>query len=234
MNWKILDTGKNSAEKNMAIDAALLRGLAENPQPVLHFYEWEKPSATYGHFLDPYKYLSREAVREHGIQLARRPTGGGIVFHLTDFAFSVLIPANHPSYCVNTLDNYAFIHRTLASALGKFLGEAETLDLLREEPTQLHPSAKHFCMAGPTLNDVMLQGKKLAGGAQRRTRHGFLHQGTIALYSPDEDLLEMILESKTLAEEFRKTSFSTCQTQAMLSRDELKASLVEAFKFIQS
>lgn len=233
MTWKILDTGKNSAEKNMAIDAELLRGLADTKQPLLHFYEWEGPSATYGHFLDPYKYLNKEAIGRHGIQLARRPTGGGIVFHLTDFAFSVLIPASHPSYSVNTLDNYAFIHRTLASALGQFLGRSQALGLLQEEPAQLHPHAKHFCMAGPTLNDVIFQGKKLAGGAQRRTRHGFLHQGTISFKAPSESLLNEVFSDPLLKEIYFSNSFGDLLDRKGLlsggSGNPLKEHLIDNF-----
>lgn len=36
------------------------------------------------------------------------------------------------------------------------------------------------CFAGPTLHDVMkADGRKICGGAQRRTRNGVLHQGSI-------------------------------------------------------
>jgi lipoate-protein ligase A len=44
-------------------------------------------------------------------------------------------------------------------------------------------------MARPTKYDVMLQGRKIAGAAQRKTKAGFLHQGTIALLCPDPELL---------------------------------------------
>ena len=62
-----------------------------NRIPLLHLYQWDGPSATYGYFIDPSKYLDLNKLRQHHVALARRPTGGGIVFHIWDLAFSFLI-----------------------------------------------------------------------------------------------------------------------------------------------
>src|SRR5690242_16384610 len=104
MDWQILDTGVAPAEKNMAFDAELLENLGG--QPILHFYEWERPSISYGYFIQPSKFLNLNNIKKQGIDLARRPTGGGIVFHLWDMAFSVLVPASSPHFSLNTLENY--------------------------------------------------------------------------------------------------------------------------------
>ena len=60
-------------------------------------------------------------------------------------------------------------------------------DALREEgkTAQLAPDAvpkiSEACFANPVRNDLLLDGRKVAGAAQRRTRGGFLHQGSIQL-----------------------------------------------------
>ena len=59
------------------------------------------------------------------------------------------------------------------------------------EPLDTH--CNHFCMAKPTKYDLIWQGRKIAGAAQRKTRSGFLHQGTISLLMPPEDYLQRIL-----------------------------------------
>lgn len=175
----------------MAIDAACLHDLAINHEPLLRFYEWEGPSATFGHFLDPYKCLRKDTLLELGIELAKRPTGGGIVLHINDFTYSVLIPSNFPHFSKNTLENYAFVHKIVMKALSQFLNcEDNALSLLKENPHSLHPQAAHFCMAGPVRYDVMFLGKKIGGGAQRRNKHGVLHQGTISMGSPEEFFLK--------------------------------------------
>lgn len=196
--WTVIDTGISSPKTNMSIDEELLANLKETKVPILHLYDWNGPCATYGHFMDPKDLICLSEAKALKLELARRPTGGGMIFHLTDWAFSVLVPANHPGYSVNTLDNYAFINQLVMDVVGEFCGKQAELTLL---PKETYPketcnkrsSSRHFCMAKPTCLDVMLNGKKVSGGAQRRTRFGFLHQGTISLALPSEEFLERIL-----------------------------------------
>lgn len=205
MQWSIIGTGKASAAQNMAWDEELLSGLSgQNANPILHLYDWSGPSATYGHFIDPSKLLCMSSAEAHGLQLARRPTGGGLIFHMTDWAFSVLVPAGHPAFSVNTLENYAFVNKMVMEVVGKFSGKQAALSLLPAEE-KAEGAVRHFCMAKPTRYDVMLNGRKVGGGAQRRTRSGFLHQGTISLALPDEAFLDKILLP------------GTCVSQAMRS-----------------
>ena len=52
-------------------------------------------------------------------------------------------------------------------------------------------------MAKPTKYDVLWEGKKVAGAAQRKTKAGFLHQGSISLVMPPQDYLNYILAPGT-------------------------------------
>lgn len=191
MNWKIVDTGLDSAKNNMEIDSELLQMLDPSGDPILHFYDWEAPSLTYGYFVKPSEFLQEN----RPIASARRPTGGGIVFHTWDLAFSVLIPANHPGYTKNTLEHYDYINSRVLKAVAPLY--KESLDLLPTEPTPLDVASNRFCMAKPTQYDVMLGPHKVAGAAQRTKVQGFLHQGTISLAAPDPTLLAATLLPNT-------------------------------------
>jgi lipoate-protein ligase A len=60
----------------MAIDTEALA----NPTPTLRFFQWDKPTVSYGHLMS----------LENGV---KRPTGGGIVYHeTTDLSFSLVWP----------------------------------------------------------------------------------------------------------------------------------------------
>ena len=205
MEWEIIDTGANSAEKNMALDREFLNGLSQCDKPILHLYEWESPSATYGHFIDPYALLDKNKVNIHGLQLAKRPTGGGIIFHLTDFAFSVLVPSTYPLFSLNTLENYERINGMVLKAIHHFLGTDQST-LLPIEEARSDKASQHFCMAKPTKFDVMLDGKKIGGAAQRKTKSGYLHQGSISLARPPQNILEDILIDPEVYESMQKNS----------------------------
>lgn len=195
IDWNILDTGTRLAVENMLLDAELLETLDPHALPILHFYDWDGDSATYGHFVRPSDFLNLSQARKFGLNLAKRPTGGGIVFHIWDLAFSVLIPAGHPQFSENTLETYAFVNNAVLAAVSSFLGSRPVL--IPENAPAFDTSCTRFCMAQPTKYDVVMHGKKIAGAAQRKTKKGFLHQGTIALKMPSEEYLGAILLPET-------------------------------------
>jgi lipoate---protein ligase len=244
MKLEILDTGIKSAAENMEIDQQLLLSLKEDALPILHFYDWQKPSATFGYFCHPDRLLHPEIVDKYGVDLAKRPTGGGVIFHQFDFAFSFLLPASHPSFSLNTLENYGFVNRIIADILQRFLDRDEQLELLRctSECSIKNPDEKllrNFCMALPTVYDVISNGRKLAGGAQRRTKQGFLHQASIALMLPPESFLNEILCSpNAVANAMQESSYpllgddAASQQVLKSTKDALKKALATEFAMV--
>lgn len=192
----ILDTGVASAEENMACDVKLLEEMQPQDSPILHFYQWATPAATFGHFIAPEKYLDLEQVKKYRLALARRPTGGGIVFHIWDFAFSFLMPAFHPAFSLNTLENYRFVNQIVLEAMSSLFSLSESPQLFG---CATNLPSSHFCMAKPTPYDVVCRGMKIAGAAQRKQRQGYLHQGTLSLAFPCAGFLaDLLLEKKML------------------------------------
>lgn len=209
MNWTIINSGECTAIENMKKDEMLLSTLSPSNQPILHLYRWIGDCATYGYFIKPEDHFYLNAIAEHKLEIARRPTGGGIVFHSFDLAFSILIPAQHPGYSLNTLENYAYINSKVLEVIKEFItlrgnaydSRGGELSLLKQECSSKHGACQQFCMAKPTQYDVMLEGRKVGGAAQRRTKQGYLHQGTIALKTPPKDyLLALLKHGNVLAE----------------------------------
>ncbi len=223
MGWEILDTGVASAEENMRLDGELLEQLDKRSRPLLHFYDWAEKSATFGYFVRPEQYLNLEKAKEERLDLGRRPTGGGIVFHIWDFAFSALVPASCPLFSENTLANYRLINEAVLQAIKKMIGEPLVPHLTPEDGSALDPSCERFCMARPTKYDVVLHGRKIAGAAQRQTKQGFLHQGTISLMRPNEAYLRQVL-----AEGSRVLEAMQAFTYPLLPDDATEADLLDA------
>jgi lipoate-protein ligase A len=190
MGLKIVTT-VDHADKIMQKDADLLERLAEINQPILHLYRFKEPSITYGHFIQIEKMLKKDELELNQIETAKRPTGGGIIFHLYDLAFSFLLPSSHLSYSKIPLENYAFVNTIVKEAILPLMNNTQ-LKFLPIDPKD--PSdATHFCMAKPTIYDVMIDDKKIVGAAQRNKNQGFLHQGSIAIQKPSSQLLRKIL-----------------------------------------
>lgn len=183
----VIDDGARPALWQMQRDSEIIENLAKLEKPLLRLYEWQSPSITYGYFIDPATSLWLD---QHAFELARRPTGGGILFHVHDFAFSVAIPKSHPKFSQNVLENYRFINEAVLKAVLALQSEHQ-FSLEQQKAEGLFPQ---FCMATPTRYDLLLNGLKIGGAAQRKTREGFLHQGSIFLSPPPWDALKAVLK----------------------------------------
>jgi lipoate-protein ligase A len=201
---EILDTGIHCADFNMRFDEKLLDQLKK---PTLHLYSWAKPSATYGYFIRPEKHLDLQKATQRHLDLARRPTGGGIVFHIWDLAFSFLLPSTHPSFSLSTLENYRFVNNIVLDVIRQFFSLDGPSLIAQDVPS--NPDCKNFCMAKPTQYDVVYKGLKIAGAAQRKRKQGYLHQGTISLAYPHVDLLSnLLLNKKAILEAMKSYTFA--------------------------
>lgn len=158
------DLERKSAAMNMAVDEALLRTATE---PILRFYGWRQPSLSFGYF-GRFSDVAAEA-RER--ELVRRWTGGGIVLHGLDLTYSIVLPRRRTSELPSTRKIYNDIHGAIREALF-----ADKDVVLASENA---PKISDTCFANVVTADVMVRGRKIAGAAQRRTRAGLLHQGSI-------------------------------------------------------
>lgn len=159
------DPTRADAATNMALDEALLEASSD---PALRFYGWARPALSFGYFG---KFAE---IENDPREIVRRWTGGGSVPHGDDLTYSLITPATHPAFQLGPVGIYAALHSAIRAVLG-----AEGVE------TELAPAAapkiSDACFANPVRDDLMLGRRKIAGAAQRRTRAGFLQQGSIQL-----------------------------------------------------
>jgi lipoate-protein ligase A len=182
------DDDEHSAAMNMAIDEALLDSVAI---PSIRFYRWRSLALSFGYFgkfTDVADYVGER-------DLVRRWTGGGVVFHREDLTYSIVVPPSDPVFSESSRSIYEKIHRALAGALvanGEHVELAPVAGVVDAGSAKLAKGAGvsepsynadrgYGCFANPVRADVMLNGRKIAGAAQRRTRRGLLQQGSIQL-----------------------------------------------------
>jgi len=155
----------HSAAINMAVDEALLGVI---PGPLLRVYRWARPSVSFGYF----ERWAPIRTAHPGRDAVRRWTGGGVVLHGEDFTYSLLIPRSCGAGALPPAGSYGVIHGTLCAALAEVGIAAEPACVSAEKISQA-------CFENPVLHDVLVGARKVAGAAQRRTRLGLIHQGSI-------------------------------------------------------
>lgn len=185
-----------SAAMNMAIDEALLESANV---PSLRFYSWESSSLSFGYFGRFADVASHADERD----LVRRWTGGGIVFHGEDLTYSIVIPASDTAFGQSSISIYEKVHQALREAL---VARCERAELATKKTLSAQLGGdRNACFLNPVRADVMLNGRKIAGAAQRRTKRGLLQQGSIR----DIDL------GKHLAERFAQALSPKCEVRGI-------------------
>lgn len=183
--WR--DDQARRAEENMAIDEYLLKN--ETEQPLLRFYSWLHPSASFGYF-NSYKE-TENLFKNQNLSLVRRWTGGGIVDHRHDLTYSLFLPFLHPLARLRGNTSYEIIHQAVATAYQKCGIQAT---LTSNDSKNSSPA----CFEKSVTWDVLNQKKeKLAGAGQKRTKYGLLHQGSVQQVQEKEQWKNALIESLT-------------------------------------
>ena len=179
----------------MQIDRALVDG--GDVCPSLRVYEWTRPAITAGLFSEPELLLNLDQCRTLSLDIVKRPTGGGILFHHTDLVCSFFIP--HAAALRETVDA---LNARLLAALTPFLPPPNT--------SSVTPSAGavQFCMAQASPSDLLWNGRKIGGGAQRKSRAGLLHQVSLFLQKPDWESIAACVRRTEDAQTMQKASAS--------------------------
>ena len=159
------DCEPRGAAMNMAVDEALLLNA---PAPLLRVYRWKCPAVSFGYF-EHYEVVTQ--LYPH-LELVRRWTGGGIVPHGEDTTYSLIAPRSSRFFNVSVSESYRLIHEAVARVLARPGIELRLAGEGTEAPS-------HGCFERAVRCDVVSGHMKVAGAAQRRSRAGLLHQGSI-------------------------------------------------------
>jgi lipoate-protein ligase A len=168
MIWHVINSGPCDAAFNMALDEALLESVIRLGSPVLRFYGWTQPAATFGYF-QHFADVERKTLLR---PLIRRPTGGGLVPHDADWTYSLAFPPGHEWHSLRAEESYRRVHEWIQSAFTQ-------LGVLTELAPCCKKTAPGQCFVGYEKSDLLWHGKKIAGAAQRRNKLGLLIQGSV-------------------------------------------------------
>ena len=208
------DLSARAAAMNMAIDEALLEYAT---LPCIRFYRWHSPALSFGYF-GKFAHVACYAGER---DLVRRWTGGGIVFHGEDLTYSIVVSANDSVFGESSVTIYERVHRALCDALNSngeravVAGGVDPGGFSAATRAAVNASG-YNCFANPVRADVMMDGRKIAGAAQRRTRRGVLQQGSIQGFTLKTDLAQKFSQALSAnCSEFKITKVILKQAQEL-------------------
>ena len=163
-NWRLLGIDVNNVFMNMAIDEAIMHCRAKGEvQNTIRFYQWHPSAVSIGYFQSVEKEVNIDFCRKMEIDIIRRITGGGAVYHdyNGEIAYSLIVDEKNPIIPADILKSYEVICKGLEAGLRDLGVEAEF----------------------SPINDIVVKGKKISGNAQTRRYGVLLQHGTVLIDS---------------------------------------------------
>lgn len=194
-DWRLIKSATFSGAENMAIDEVLLESVvAGRSLPVLRLYRWSPAAVSLGYGQRGSDVVNLSACRGLGLEVVRRCTGGRAVLHDREMTYAVVSRELTSVFPGGILNNYQVIARVLQQTMAR-LGLEVQLASERSRGVVGSGAEKSACFAAPGQFELLYQGHKLAGCAQKRLGECFLQHGSVPL-DIDPDLLFQALNTR--------------------------------------
>ncbi len=190
MKWRLIDSGFSHGAFNMSVDRALFENYKKGDLPVFRVYGWRPPAISLGRFQNPAKFLNMEKCAEKGISVVRRITGGGAIFHDQELTYS-FVCGDDIFQGLSVKESYKEINRFLTVSYRELgIDASYHLDLAES----FSATRSSFCFAGREPYDIVANGLKIGGNAQRRAHGKIFQHGSIPLSVDLEKVSEFFLD----------------------------------------
>src|SRR5690625_4882169 len=177
----------------MAFDQALLEGVQAGGPPVLRLYRWAPACLSLGRnqSVDDREWLL-ERLASRGYDLVRRPTGGAAVLHEHEVTYALSVPLG---LLGSPRETYQAINEGLVIGLRRLGVPAMTIPPRQRGagPRRVEvPRWNDPCFQSPAPGEIIVNGLKLVGSAQRREGRTLLQHGSILLRGGQEFVAECL------------------------------------------
>lgn len=178
------------------MDESILESLARGKSPTtLRFYGWSPSAVSIGYFQNIREEVNLDRCFLDGVDVVRRITGGGAVYHAMELTYSYIAPED--TVPDDILESYRLI---CAGLVGGFKHLGVTAEFA-------------------PLNDIVSGGKKISGNAQTRRSGCVLQHGTVLL---GVDLKRMFTYLLVPDEKTRDKAIKDVRERVTSLRDVLK------------
>lgn len=200
MRLRIIRDQAHNALFNMQADRYLLEFAEKSGSLILRTYFWSAPAISLGCMQNADDLLDPAALRSAGAEWIHRPTGGRAVLHWNDLTYCCVFPTTAAAHFGRSIaETYSIIAGCLSSGLllaGIDCG-------MHDSDAEYRATSRNLCLPcflSPSRNELMVEGRKLVGSAQKRTSRAVLQHGSIPLDGSFRQLGEFLsasVEEKT-------------------------------------
>ncbi|WP_419324535.1 lipoate--protein ligase family protein [Aliarcobacter butzleri] len=177
--FRLIISQNLSSNDNTNIDKALFKAFENESLPILRLYSWQK-SVTFGAGQNPSDY--ENLLKEYKNNFSKRITGGGVLFHGHDISYSLILPSTF-------IDNRSVkeTYELICSFILEFYSNLGLKASFAKDIESIVLSKSPFCQVGFEAYDIIVNGRKIGGNAQKRAKNVIFQHGSIPIKSIKND-----------------------------------------------
>ncbi len=177
--FRLIRSQPSDAMYNMELDEKIFNRYMEDGIPVFRIYGWESASLTYGVSQKPENEIDIKRCALDGIRIAKRMTGGGVLFHHNEITYSLVCAKED----IGEPDGVFVSYRRICAFLIYFYRSLglDASFALEAEDFKILCAPHELCSASREKYDIVINGKKIGGNAQKRKRCAVFQHGSIPL-----------------------------------------------------
>lgn len=208
MRWRLLFV-EGDAAFNMAVDEAILiSGI-----PTVRLYRFLPSAVTIGYFQRVKSSVNLDEARRLGVQVVRRITGGGAVYHDARGELTYSVAGPEGLFPSDIRESFRYVCEGVMGAIRRLGLEPE--------------------FSG--INDILIRGRKVSGSAQTRMKGHMLQHGTLMYATDLETLAKLIsppeekLRGKGVRSVLERVTTIEKELGRRVSYEEVKEAAIESF-----
>jgi len=236
----VLLDGPSAPDWNMALDDALLqlRQAGSIAGTWIRLYAWDPAAISVGRLQDAHLDLDLEAATRDSIPVVRRSTGGKAVLHADEVTYSLVGGVPDPEWGANLHETYRRVSEILIAGLERV--GVETRFAPRRPPARaiaVDPEdaggdslgeLAAACFAVAYGHELVAQGRKICGSAQRRLTRAFLQHGSLLLGPEQAELTRYLRIAGDRSALGRRLQADTTDVSAAAGRPVTREELEQA------
>lgn len=173
--WRLIREEARPGPMQMALDEVAAATAAGGGPRTVRVYRWEPSTLSLGYRQDrdtvDWEYCARQ-----GVDVTRRPTGGGGIYHdaVGDISYTIAVPAAEvPGELLACYDLLCEPVLEAFDRMGIDVGFADD-----EQPAIHQPTC--YLRAIHPAHDILAAGQKISGNAQYRQREAVVQHGSLS------------------------------------------------------
>ncbi len=186
---EVFDSGAQTPQDNMDFDTERALALGRGDAlPMLRLYAWRPWAVSLGKHQNE-DDIDAARLAERGYEMVRRPTGGRAVFHAEELTYAVTVRLDEGR---GPTEIYRLVNERLLDGL-QALAEALSYEKSQTDFRKHYSVPKRSlpCFSSSARYEIVFEGRKLVGSAQRRLGNVVLQHGSILLGGAHAELADL-------------------------------------------